>query len=93
MNALSTTNEATKNQEEKDQRLGHQITVTIDGQPKSIRQGHYGVAELKGVLSVPADLELDQVKNGEFIPLDDGDHVNVKEGDVFVSHVRRGAAS
>jgi len=72
---------------------GHLITVTIDGHPKTIQQGRYLVSELKTKLGVSADLELDEVENGVFKPLDDSSHINVKEGDVFVSHVRRGAAS
>ncbi|OGA48891.1 MAG: hypothetical protein A3F74_27700 [Betaproteobacteria bacterium RIFCSPLOWO2_12_FULL_62_58] len=84
---------AEKSGQRQDQGHGHTITVTIDGQPKQIRQGRYLVSELKDALGISADLELDQVENGEFKPLDDNDHVNVKDGDVFVSHVRRGGAS
>lgn len=76
-----------------DQDHGHMITVTLDGPPKHIRQGRYIVSELKNVLGVSTDLELDQVEHGEFKPLDDTIYINVKEGDVFVSHVRRGGAS
>jgi len=72
---------------------GHVITVTLDSVPKQIRQGHYRVSELKTMLGVPAELELDQVVDGEFKPLDDNNNINVKEHDVFVSHVRRGGAS
>jgi hypothetical protein len=89
----SMTQVAEKSGHDQDHGQGHTITVTIDGQPKPIRQGRYLVSELKTVLGVSADLELDQVENGEFKPLDDNNHINVKEGDVFVSHVRRGGAS
>lgn len=76
-----------------DQGQGHRIKVTIDGAPKEIRQGHYKVSELKGLLGVAGDLELDEVVDGEFKALRDGDSINVKDHDVFVSHVRRGGAS
>jgi hypothetical protein len=76
-----------------DQGQGHQITVTIDSVPKQIRQDHYLVSELKKVLGVAPELELDEVVNGEFRPLDDNARINVKDQDVFVSHVRRGGAS
>ena len=72
---------------------GHTITVTIDSVPKQIRQARYKVAELKTALGVAPELELDHVVDGEFRPLDDNSDLNVKEGDVFVSHVRRGGAS
>lgn len=84
---------AEKNGQGQDQGHGHTITVTIDGQPKQIRQGRYLVSELKAALGVSTDLELDQVENGEFKLLDDNSHINIKDGDVFVSHVRRGGAS
>lgn len=72
---------------------GHIITVTIDTVPKQIRQGRYLVSELKTLIAVAAELELDEVVDGEFKPLDDTSHINVKDHDVFVSHVRRGGAS
>jgi hypothetical protein len=72
---------------------GHLITVTIDSVPKQIRQDRYLVSELKTLLGVTPELELDEVVEGEFRPLEDKGHVNVKDHDVFVSHVRRGGAS
>lgn len=81
-------------EKQKDNRgQGHVITVVIDSVPKQIRQGHYQVSQLKVLLGVAPELELDQVVDGEFRPLDDNGQINVKEGDVFVSHVRRGGAS
>ncbi len=79
--------------EKGNQGQGHLITVTVDSVPKQIRQGRYPVSELKVLFGVAPELELDEVVDGEFRPLDDNGHVNVKEGDVFVSHVRRGGAS
>ena len=79
--------------EKTNQGQGHQITVTIDSVPKQIRQGRYLISELKKLLSVAPELELDEVVNGEFRPLDDNAHLNVKDQDIFVSHVRRGGAS
>jgi hypothetical protein len=69
------------------------VTVTIDGNPKEIRSGEYQVSELKRVLGVPADYELDEVKRGEFKPLEDQGHTHIEGREVFVSHVRRGGAS
>jgi hypothetical protein len=72
---------------------GHLVIVTIDGTRKELRQGRYLVSDLKAKLGVAAELELDEVVNGKLEPLSDTGHVNVKEGDVFVSHVHRGGAS
>ena len=72
---------------------GHTIAVTIDGVHKEIKQGRYLVSDLKAKLSVSSDLELDEVVDGEFRPLADASNINVKNGDVFVSHVRRGGSS
>ena len=69
------------------------VNVTIDGTAKDIERGSYVVAKLKELLGVPADYELDEVKNGEFKPLQDHQHTAIQGGEVFVSHVRRGAAS
>jgi len=69
------------------------VAVTIDGKSKEIRSGKYQVTELKQVLGVPAEYELDEVKQGEFKPLDDNGHIHIEGREVFVSHVRRGGAS
>lgn len=79
--------------QEANQGQGHDITVTIDSVPKQIRQGRYVVSELKTLLGISPELELDEVVEGEFKPLADNNHINVKDHDVFVSHVRRGGAS
>lgn len=69
------------------------VTVTIDGKVKEIERGKYLVSDLKQILAVPADYELDEVKHGEFKPLDDNGHTHIEGGETFVSHVRRGGAS
>jgi len=69
------------------------VTVTIDGKAKEIERGKYLVSDLKLVLGVPADYELDEVKHGEFKPLDENGHAHIEGGETFVSHVRRGGAS
>jgi hypothetical protein len=69
------------------------VTVTIDGNARQIERGKYQIAKLKEVLGVPADYELDEVKHGEFKPLDDNGHIHIEGREVFVSHVRRGGAS
>lgn len=72
---------------------GHSITVSFNGNPKTLRQGRYLVSELKAALGVEAGYELDQIVDGQAKTLNDSDHVNIKEDDVFVSHVPRGSSS
>ena len=69
------------------------VKITIDGIEKTIERGSYLVSKFKELLGVPADYELDEVKNGEFKPLQDHQHTAIQGGEVFVSHVRRGGAS
>jgi hypothetical protein len=71
----------------------HTVAVTIDGARKEIDAGDYVVSALKVKLGVAADYELDQVIGGEFRPLADTAHVEIKGGEHFVSHVRRGGSS
>lgn len=69
------------------------VEVTIDGNPKLIAAGHYLVSDLKVVLGVPADYELDRVVGREFKPLLDDEPIVVHKGEVFVSHVRHGGSA
>jgi hypothetical protein len=71
----------------------HEVAVTIDGHRKEISAGDYVVSALKTRLGVPQDYELDQVVGGEFRPLADTAHVEIKGGEHFISHVRRGGSS
>lgn len=69
------------------------VAVTIDGNRKEIDSGKYLVSALKVKLGVAADYELDEVIHGEFKPLADNAHINIKGGEHFISHVRRGGSS
>lgn len=71
----------------------HDVAVTIDGQRKELPAGEYVVSNLKNKLGVPADYELDQVVHGEFRQLADNSQIDIKGGEHFVSHVRRGGSS
>jgi hypothetical protein len=72
---------------------GPDVTVTINGQDFSIHRGRRSVAEIKSTGNVPAAEELEQIVDGVFSPLGDSDSITIKGGEVFVSHVRAGAAS
>lgn len=72
---------------------GDLVQVTIDSAEKIIADGVYQLDELKRVLGVAQDYELDLVLHGEFKPLNAQRSVHIKGGEIFVSHVRQGGSS
>lgn len=72
---------------------GPDVTVTVDSVRKTVHRGSYVVAEFKQKVGVNANLELDEVIDGQFKPLDDGSRIVIKGGEIFVSHVRTGGSS
>lgn len=72
---------------------GHDVAVTVDGVKHEVRKGDYIVSEFKELVEVDAARELDEVVHGELKPLDDNARIDIKGGEVFVSHVRTGGSS
>jgi len=71
----------------------HKVVVTVDKKEHHVEPGVYLVSEFKRTVHVDAAKELDEVVNGEFVPLDDNAKITIKGGEHFVSHVRRGGSS
>lgn len=71
----------------------HEVAITLDGHRREVPAGDYVVSALKARLGVPADYELDEIINGEFRELADTAHIDIKGGEHFISHVRRGGSS
>lgn len=69
------------------------VTVTVDGKPKEITAGEYVVSVFKEKVGVPTNYELEEVKNGRMIPLDDNSNIHIHGGEVFISHVKRGGSA
>lgn len=69
------------------------IKVTVDGKPFTVEKHKYLVSEFKQLVGVPPDYELDQVIDGVFTQLVDTAEIHLKNGDIFVSHVRQGGSS
>ncbi len=69
------------------------VTVTVDAKPHTVRKGRYIVGDFKRLVGVDPSYQLDEVVNGQFVELKDTDKVSIKGKEVFVSHVRGGAAS
>jgi hypothetical protein len=73
---------------------GHdEVTVELNGAPRTIHRGSYTTQELKQALGVDQSLELDLFEGGKFVELPDGKRTVVREGMVFISHVRQGGSS
>ena len=76
-----------------DQKKGKLVTVTVDTQPHTVRKGRYIVSDFKRLVGVDPSYQLDEVVNGQFVELKDTEKVSIKGQEVFVSHIRGGAAS
>ena len=72
---------------------GVHVTISLDGRERQLQEGVYKVSELKVVLGVPPDYELDEVVHGEFKPLNDQRSIHIRGGEVLISHVRQGSSS
>lgn len=76
-----------------DQKKGKLVTVTVDTKPHTVRKGRYIVSDFKRLVGVDPSYQLDEVVNGQFVELKDTEKVSIRGKEVFVSHVRGGAAS
>jgi hypothetical protein len=70
-----------------------EVTVTVDNIKHHVRRGEYIVSVFKKLVGVGASLELDEVVHGELRPLDDNARIDIRGGEIFVSHVRTGGSS
>jgi len=69
------------------------VGITVNGNQIPIHRGHQTVAHIKQVGGVAAAEELEAVIHGVLTPLPDDGAVNIKGGEVFISHVRASAGS
>lgn len=76
-----------------DRKKGRLVTVTVDTKPHTVRRGRYIVSDFKRLVGVDPAYQLDQVVHGEFVERKDAEKISIKGEEVFVSHVRGGAAS
>lgn len=70
---------------------GHLVTVTIDGHTKDIQSKEWHVPQLKEALGVDASRDLEQVVDGQMVPIND--KIHIKGGETFISHVHGGGSS
>jgi len=71
----------------------HEVVITVDRQPHTVPVGRHLVADLKKLVGVTADRELDELKKGALVPLDDSGHITIHGGEVFISHVLTGGSA
>lgn len=71
----------------------HKVSVRIDGKDITLPVGDYRVSELKKLLGVLIDYDLDHVKHGVFEHLPDDSMFELRHHEEFVSHVRTGSSS
>ena len=88
-----TTEQIEKDIKDGDQKKGKLVTVTVDTKPHTVRKGRYLVSDFKRLVGVDPTYQLDEVVNGQFVELKDTEKMSIKGGEIFVSHVRGGAAS
>jgi hypothetical protein len=69
------------------------VTITINNVPYEIHRGRQTVADLKKLGGVPQNYELDEVKEGQLVPLDDDGAVTIKGSEVFKSNLKVGHSS
>ena len=67
-----------------------EVTITINDTPYEVHRGRQTVAYLKELGGVPQNYELDEVKDGRLIPLDDDGSVTIKGNEVFKSNLKVG---
>lgn len=72
---------------------GPEVKIQINGVSKLIHRGRQTVAEIKKLGDVPSADELEQMIDGKLTPLPDDGTVNIKGGEIFMSHVRSGGSS
>jgi hypothetical protein len=75
------------------EREDKKVKIDVDNHPEHVLPGTYQVSELKTLVNVPADKDLDQVIEGNLTTLADTATITIKGGEIFFSHVRRGGSS
>jgi hypothetical protein len=67
--------------------------ITVDNEPKKVREGDWLVSDLKAAVGVDPAKALAEISPTGLVDLDDTAHINVKDGQRFMTHVRKGGSS
>jgi hypothetical protein len=69
------------------------VKITINNHPYEIKPGKYSVADIKKIGNVSPTHDLDQLINGELVPLKDDGQVIIRGCEEFKSHPKDGCSS
>lgn len=69
------------------------VNITVNDTSFSIHRGKQTVVTIKTVGEVPLNHALEQVIDGQIVPLDDNGSVVIKGGEVFISHIKDGGSA
>jgi hypothetical protein len=69
------------------------VEISINSTTFQVQGGNYEVQKLRAIGNVPPNEILSELKGGKFHDLDNNAHVEVKGGEVFVSHAPSGGSS
>jgi len=69
------------------------VEISINSRKYDLERGNYSVQQLRILGNVPANEILSELKGGKFHDLNDNAHVEIKGGEVFVSHLPSGGSS
>lgn len=81
------------NSAKKDEKDKKKVKIEVDNHPQHVAPGSYVVSDLKELVGISADKDLDQVVDGSLTTLRDDATVKIVGGEIFFSHVRRGGSS
>jgi hypothetical protein len=67
--------------------------ITVDNEPKTVRAGDWLVSDLKSKVGVDSAKVLAEISPSGLKDLEDTAHINVQDGQRFMSHARKGGSS
>jgi hypothetical protein len=69
------------------------VEITINNKQYKTHSGNNSVEHIRHLGAISADEILAELINGQFVDLDNHDHVQIHGGEVFASHVPNGGSS
>jgi len=69
------------------------VEITVDGTPRQIEKGPYDLAEFKIFMNIDPTKDVDELIDGQFVPVTGDKKIHIKGGEVFISHVPQGGSS
>ena len=69
------------------------VEISINNTKFQVERGNYEVQKLRAIGNVPPNEILSELKGGKFHDLNNNAHVEIKGGEVFVSHPQSGGSS